>query len=39
MTLAGPESAGAKPFFEVARKVAARAQEIAAASEQILEIS
>ena len=39
VTLAGPENAGAKPFFEVARKVAARAQEIAASSEQILEIS
>ena len=39
VTLAGPESAAAKEFFEVARKVAARAQQIAAASEQILEIS
>jgi len=39
VALAGPESAGAKPFFEVARQVAARAQEIAAGSEQILEIS
>ena len=39
VALAGPESVGAKPFFEVARKVAARAQQIAAASEQILEIS
>jgi ATP-binding protein involved in chromosome partitioning len=39
VTLAGPESAGAKPFFDVARKVAARAQQIAASSEQILEIS
>ena len=39
VTLAGPESAAAKPFYEVARKVAARAEEIAAASEQILEIS
>jgi ATP-binding protein involved in chromosome partitioning len=39
VTLAGPESAAAKPFFEVARKVAARAQQIAASSEQILEIS
>jgi ATP-binding protein involved in chromosome partitioning len=35
----GPEDALAKPFFEVARRVAARAQEIAAASETILEIS
>jgi ATP-binding protein involved in chromosome partitioning len=39
VALAGPESAGAKEFFEVARKVAARAQQIAAGSEQILEIS
>jgi len=39
VTLAGPESAGAKPFYDVARKVAERAKEIAAASEQILEIS
>src|SRR5664279_3050901 len=39
VTLAGPESAGAKPFYDVARKIAARAQEIAAASEQIVEIS
>jgi ATP-binding protein involved in chromosome partitioning len=39
VTLAGPESAAAKEFFAVARKVAERAQEIAAASEQILEIS
>jgi ATP-binding protein involved in chromosome partitioning len=39
VTLAGPESAAAKEFYDVARKVAARAQEIAAASEQILEIS
>jgi ATP-binding protein involved in chromosome partitioning len=36
---AGPEDALAKPFFEVARRVAERAQEIAAASEQVLEIS
>ena len=39
VTLAGPESAAAKEFFDVARKIAARAKEIAAASEQILEIS
>jgi ATP-binding protein involved in chromosome partitioning len=39
VTLAGPESVLAKPFFEVAKRVAARAQEIAAASEEILEIS
>jgi DNA-directed RNA polymerase subunit K/omega len=29
----------AKPFFEMARKVAARAKEIAGSGEQILEIS
>ena len=39
VTLAGPESTIAGPFFEVAKKVAARAQEIAGASEPILEIS
>jgi ATP-binding protein involved in chromosome partitioning len=39
VTLAGPEGAAAKPFFDVARKIAARAEEIAAASEPILEIS
>jgi ATP-binding protein involved in chromosome partitioning len=39
VTLAGPESAIAGPFFEVAKKVAARAQEIAGSSEEILEIS
>ena len=39
VTLAGEESAVAKPFFEMARKVAARAQEIAGAGEEILEIS
>ena len=39
VTLAGPENAAAKPFFDVARQVAARAKEIAASSEQILEIS
>jgi hypothetical protein len=39
VTLTGPENELAKPFFEVARKVAARAQEIAGASEPILEIS
>src|SRR5450755_2490748 len=39
VSLAGPDSEIAKPFFEVARKVAARAQEIAGASEPILEIS
>jgi len=39
VALAGPESVVAKPFYEVARRVAARAQEIAGASEEILEIS
>ena len=39
VTLAGPDNAAAKPFFDVARQVAARAQQIAASSEQILEIS
>ena len=39
VTLAGEESVIAKPFFDVARKVAARAKEIAGASEEILEIS
>jgi len=39
VTLAGPESPVAKPFFEMARKVADRAKEIAGSSEEILEIS
>ena len=39
VTLAGEENAVAKPFFEVARRVAARAQEIAEKSEQVIEIS
>ena len=39
VTLAGEESAIAGPFFEVAKKVAARAKEIAGSSEEILEIS
>ena len=39
VTLAGEESVVAKPFFEMARKVAERAQEIAGAGEEILEIS
>jgi ATP-binding protein involved in chromosome partitioning len=39
VTLEGAESAVAQPFFEMARRVAARAQEIAASSEQVLEIS
>jgi ATP-binding protein involved in chromosome partitioning len=39
VTLAGPENAIAKEFFEMAKKVAARAKEIAGSSEEILEIS
>jgi DNA-directed RNA polymerase subunit K/omega len=39
VTLAGAESEIGKGFYEIARKVAARAQEIAGASEEILEIS
>jgi len=39
VTLAGPDSLIAGPFFEMAKKVAARAKEIAGASEEILEIS
>jgi ATP-binding protein involved in chromosome partitioning len=39
VALAGEESVVAKPFFAMARKVAARAQEIAGAGEEILEIS
>ena len=39
VALAGAESPLAGPFYEIAKKVAARAQEIAASSEEILEIS
>jgi ATP-binding protein involved in chromosome partitioning len=39
VTLAGPESIIAGPFFEIAKKVAARAKEIAGSSEEILEIT
>jgi ATP-binding protein involved in chromosome partitioning len=39
VTLAGPDSQIAGPFFEMAKKVAARAKEIAGSSEPILEIS
>jgi ATP-binding protein involved in chromosome partitioning len=39
VTLAGAESSKAKAFYEVAKKMAARAQEIAAKSEDVLEIS
>ena len=39
VALAGPESPVAKPFFEMAQKVAARAKEIAGSGEAVLEIS
>jgi ATP-binding protein involved in chromosome partitioning len=39
VTLAGPESAKGKAFFEVAKKVVVKAQEIADKSEDVLEIS
>jgi ATP-binding protein involved in chromosome partitioning len=39
VTLAGPESSKGKAFFEVAKKVVAKAQEIADNSEDVLEIS
>jgi ATP-binding protein involved in chromosome partitioning len=39
VALAGPESTVAAPFYEVARKVAARAEEIANAGEPVIEIS
>ena len=39
VTLAGEESVIAKPFFDMARKVAARAKEIAGADAEILEIT
>jgi len=39
VTLGDQEGTVAKPFFEMARRVAARAKEIAGASEEILEIS
>jgi ATP-binding protein involved in chromosome partitioning len=39
VALAGPESSVAAPFYEVARKVAARAEEIANAGEPVIEIS
>ncbi len=38
VALAGPESAKAKSFYDVARKVAERAQTIAAKQEDVLEI-
>jgi ATP-binding protein involved in chromosome partitioning len=39
ITLAGQDSAKAKAFYELAKKVAAKAQEIADNSEDVLEIS
>ena len=39
MSLAGPDSKLAKGFYEVAKKVAEEAKEIAAKSEDVLEIS
>jgi len=39
VALAGPESARAKAFYEVARKVAERAMAISAKTEDVLEIS
>ena len=39
VTLAGPDSLKAKAFYEVAKKVVAKAQEIADNSEDVLEIS
>ena len=39
VSLAGPDSKMAKGFYEVARKVAEKAKEIAAGSEDVLEIS
>jgi ATP-binding protein involved in chromosome partitioning len=39
VALAGPESTVAKPFYEAARKIIARAEQIAASGEPVLEIS
>ena len=39
VSLAGPESKLARAFYEVAKKVAEEAKEIAAKSEDVLEIS
>jgi len=39
VSLAGPENATAKSFYDVAEKVAARAKKISDSTEQILEIS
>jgi len=39
VTLGGPDSSKAKAFYEVAKKVVAKAQEIADNSEDVLEIS
>jgi ATP-binding protein involved in chromosome partitioning len=39
ITLAGPDSAKAKAFYELAKRIAAKAEEIADNSEDVLEIS
>ena len=39
VALAGPDSVVAKPFYEAARKIVARAEQIAASGEPVLEIS
>ena len=39
VALAGPDSTVAKPFYEAARKIASRAEQIASSSEPVLEIS
>jgi ATP-binding protein involved in chromosome partitioning len=39
VTLAGPESVARKPFYDIARKVAARAIELEEGAEDVLEIS
>ena len=39
VALAGPESKLARSFYEIAEKVAEKAKEIAAKSEDVLEIS
>jgi ATP-binding protein involved in chromosome partitioning len=39
VALAGPESQIAKQFYDIARKVAARAQELASSTEEVLEIT
>ena len=39
VALAGPESTVAKPFYEAARKIVSRAEQIASSGEPVLEIS